>query len=336
MALRHTLLIAPVLLAFAACETAQENPNYKYSSTYGQQAPQALAQNSRNPNQIQVAPVRYETVVPNRPAPRVIQASSQTPGQTYGQTYGQTGGQSASGAAYTRVNHECLNQERRRTLIGAGLGGTLGAIAGNKILGGTKGTVIGAAAGGAAGYGLGDQTLNCDPIAVQAPIQQAVITPAYSPVAAQPAPLQQIVAQPVLEADYTPSLTENTYSADTLGTPGFEAMQQSQSLDSPAPQYNSQYVQAAPLELAGSAEPQQPRTARAPIVQAATPSVQPAWPQSRTEFGGTYVVKSGDTVYSLSRQQCTTVSAVQSLNNLDQNYNIQLGQTLRLPASECL
>jgi len=162
MALRHILLIAPVVLALAACETAQENPNYQYSSTYGQQAPQALAQNSRHPDQIQAAPVRYETQAPAQATSRVIQASAQS------------GTIGSSPSTYTRVNHECLNQERQRSLIGAGLGGTIGAIAGKKIVGGTKGTLIGAAAGGAAGYGIGDKTIKCDPVTIQAPTQQAV------------------------------------------------------------------------------------------------------------------------------------------------------------------
>jgi len=65
MALRHTLIIAPLLLAIAACETAQENPNYKYSSTYGNTAPQVLAANSRHPDQTQTsAPVRYVSTAP--------------------------------------------------------------------------------------------------------------------------------------------------------------------------------------------------------------------------------------------------------------------------------
>jgi len=307
MALRHTLLIAPVLLALAACETAQENPNYKYSSTYGQQAPQALAQNSRTQTQLQTAPVRYVTNTPNQASGPVIQASTQT----------------ADGASYTRVNHACLNQERQRSLIGAGLGGSIGAIAGKKLVGGTKGTLIGAAAGGVAGYGIGDQTIKCDPVTAQAPTQQAVITPAYSSNTANTAPLQPIYAEPAAGSDYTPSLTENTYSSDTIGTPGFEAMQQSQSLNVTSPEY-SQPV-AAPYS-------QQDQI----IVPAATPSRPPVWPQSRTEIGGNYIVKAGDTVYSLSRQRCATVSSVQSLNNLDHDYNIQVGQALKLPASECL
>jgi len=324
MALRHTLLIAPLLLAFTACETAQENPNYQYSSTYGQRAPQALAQNSRNPSQVQVAPVRY--VAPNtaQSSPHVIQASTQT----------------VRGGTYTRVNHECLNQERRRSVIGAGIGGTVGAIAGKKLVGGTKGTLIGAAAGGVAGYGIGDQTVKCDPVTVQAPIQQAVITPAYNPPAPlqaasiqaippQTAPLPQIVAEPVSAAEYTPSLTENSFSSNTVGTPGFEAMQQSQSLALAAPQY----AQIAPAPQIAAPQYSQPS---APVLPAVTPSTAPVWPQSQTQIGGSYIVQPSDTVYSLSRRQCSTVTAVQSMNNIDQNFSIKAGQSIQLPPSQCL
>lgn len=172
MALRHAFIVAPLLLTLTACETAQENPNYKYSSTYGEQAPQALAQNSRHPEQIQAAaPVRYVNTTSATPySQNIVQTSAQTSSQA-----------SAVNGTYTRVNHECLDSERTRTLIGAGIGGSVGALAGNKLIGGTKGTLIGAAAGGVAGYGIGDKTIDCDPIAVEAPTQQAVITPAYNP-----------------------------------------------------------------------------------------------------------------------------------------------------------
>jgi len=333
MALRHTLLIAPLVFAFTACETAQENPNYQYSSTYGQRAPQALAQNSRNPSQVQTAPVRYVTPNAGQSAPHLVQASTQT----------------VQPGSYTRVNHDCLNQERRRSVIGAGIGGTVGAIAGKKLVGGTKGTLIGAAAGGVAGYGIGDQTIKCEPVTVQAPIQQAVITPAYNPPATiQTAPIQaasvqttvpnaplpQISAEPVSAADYTPSLTENSFSSDTVGTPGFEAMQQSQSLAPTAPQF----AQVAPAPQIAAPQITAPQNAQpsAPVLPAVTPPAAPLWPQSQTQIGGQYIVQPGDTVYSLSRRQCTTVTAVQSINNIDQNFSIKAGQSIQLPASQCL
>ncbi len=316
MVLRHLLLITPLVLSLAACETAQENPNYKYSSTYGQQSPQVLAQNSRTYGHLQAAPVRYTSGVQDTSAPRVYQAASP----------------SGSAASYTRVNHECLNKERRRSVIGAGLGGTVGAIAGKEVIGGTKGTLIGAAAGGIAGYGIGDKTIRCDPVAVQAPVQQAVITPAYAPgTVIRSERSTPTYVQPIEQAAYVASPTEQVYSSGTVGTPGYEALRQSGSISASVPQY----AQSQPNVISA---PQQPVYTQptGPIIQATTPQQSPLWPQSQTGLNGSYVVKSGDTVYSLSRQQCTSVSAVQALNNIDQDFNIKVGQALRLPPSECL
>ena len=43
-------------------------------------------------------------------------------------------------------------------------------------------------------------------------------------------------------------------------------------------------------------------------------------------------VEAGDTVYSLSRDYCTSVSAIQSLNGLGDDYAIGLGADLKVPA----
>lgn len=326
MALRHTLLIAPILLALSACETAQENPNYKYSSTYGEQVPQVFAQNSRNPahssSQAQVAPVRYVQTTPSSSQTQYVrQASAIT-----------TTSSGAPAATYTRVNHECLDQERTRTLIGAGLGGSAGAFAGNKIIGGTKGTLIGAAVGGTAGYGLGDASLNCEPVQIHTQAAAPVITPAYSPsatthLASSQTYSQQTYTQPNPSAGYSPSPTESAYNADTVGTPGYEAVQASLNAEASAPAVSP--VQAYAPPAYNIATPEQS------IVPATAQNTQPLWPNSYNQLGGNYIVEAGDTVYSLSRNLCTTVSDLKTLNNLDQSFSINAGQTLQLPASKC-
>ncbi|MEP6343961.1 MAG: LysM peptidoglycan-binding domain-containing protein [Maricaulaceae bacterium] len=327
MALRHTLLIAPILLALSACETAQENPNYKYSSTYGEQVPQVFAQNSRNPahnsSQAQVAPVRYVQTAPSQ-TQYVTQASAVT-----------TTSNNASAATYTRVNHECLNQERTRTLIGAGLGGSAGAFAGNKIIGGTKGTLIGAAVGGTAGYGLGDASLNCDPVQVHTQATAPVITPAYSPsatthLASSQTYSQQTYTQASPNAGYSPSPTESAYNTDTIGTPGYEAVQASLNAEASAPSAPAVLpVQAYAPPAYNIATPAQS------IVPVAVQDTQSQWPNSYSQLGGNYIVEAGDTIYSLSRNLCATVSDLKTLNGLDQNFSINAGQTLQLPASKC-
>jgi len=66
------------------------------------------------------------------------------------------------------------SRETNYELLGAGLGGTAGAFAGNELIGGTAGTVAGAGLGGALGYGIGNFAVNCDPQTVVA--QQAAPT----------------------------------------------------------------------------------------------------------------------------------------------------------------
>ena len=48
--------------------------------------------------------------------------------------------------------------------------------------------------------------------------------------------------------------------------------------------------------------------------------------------GNTYVVKSGDSLYSIALKNNTTVSELKSLNNLTSNI-ISIGQVLKLPSS---
>ena len=303
MAVRHTFIIAPLLLALVACETAQENPNYEYSSTYEKTAPH-LAQNSRHPDQIQSpAPVRYVNSTPLQQSAQTIQTSSST---TIPTTYSNT---SSTQQVYTRVDSNCATQG-----------------------------------------------INCQPQSVTAAHQQAIIASAHTPSIQQNQTNAYLLAthqnEPVnnvfaasSEQDYTPSLTENAYSADSVGTPGYEALRQSQSLSA-----DNSYVAPSPSQTTAFASAPQttPLTSNSdgftgqsfvntapPIVPVATPQNIPAWPQAHTDLGTNYTIKAGDTVYSLSRSICSSVSAVQTLNNLDQNFSIQVGQTLQLPASAC-
>lgn len=294
MALRQLLIISPFLFALAGCETAQENPNYKYSSTYGNNAPQALAQNSRHPDQLQTAaPVRYVNTVPTQQAAPIVQTSSQTfssqninpqPALSHVST-GSSIGASTSTATYTRVDASCL-----------------------------------------------DGHIACQPVSIPATTQQAVIAPPYNPAAQDGGANNYIFAahesapttHAVAATEYTPSLTENAYSGDSVGTPGYEIFRQSQAQNnSPAP------IQSAPVPSQLAAAPQQPIH---PVVQ---PKVAPEWPQAYTALGNQYVVKSGDTVYSLSRSVCSSVSEMQSLNSLDGNFTIKVGQIIQIPASTC-
>lgn len=298
--------VATTALILGACATSQENPNYQYSSKYKNGSP---AQ----------ATTSY--------------ASYQAPATT---TYSTT---------TSTTNHACLNKETNRELIGAAAGGTIGAIAGKKLIGGTKGTLAGAALGGAAGFGIADKTIDCDPLPMAgAPVTMS--TPQSTTYSAQGYPQAGAV-------DVTPP-TDQYYAGETVtGTPGYQAIH---GTDAPAPIAQPQAMAEAPV----TAEPQViTQTISGPIVAAgaygsevvnydysenivsanaeATPMefsetrIIPAKPA----FGEMYSVRQGDTVYSLARQRCLSVTDIQSANGLGPNFGIQIGQSLSLPPSRC-
>jgi len=48
-----------------------------------------------------------------------------------------------------------------------------------------------------------------------------------------------------------------------------------------------------------------------------------------------YEVNQGDTVYSLSRKLCSSVEIIKDMNELSADFAINIGDTLKLPASGC-
>lgn len=335
MAYRMSITLLASAACLTACATAQENPHYQHSTTYKGDTPY-VAQAATTQQAAQYAtyvqpatPVSYQRVVQAAPvsapqtAPvsyqRVVESTTQpysvTPTAYNGvatthQPYASASTTATSGSTYTRLDHRCLRKEMNRQLIGGAVGGTAGAVLGKQTIGGTKGTVAGAALGGALGYGAGDKSINCDPVTVQIQEQSAYVSPAYAPNTgglAQPVYANAHTTAPTVTArQITPSA--GAAMPDSYGTPGYQAMMQ-----------NNQTV---------------PQTA-APVMAAA------AMPQNGY---GTFVslqpssyheVRKGDTVYSLSRNLCTTIDDIRSINGLDQNFSIRLGDTLKLPGSKC-
>lgn len=271
-----------------ACATNQENPYYKYSSQY-KNAPVTTVAQASGP--VQTAPVSYETV------------SSAALGP----------------ATYTRVNHECLKSEKNHELLGAGIGGTIGAIAGEKLIGGTKGTLIGAGLGGAAGYGIGDKAVNCDP--------EPIVTTQSAPIVSQ--------------AYISPTDTEFATISDT-GTPGYQVLQaQTQTPEVSQEASQEVYSVAIPAipdgtgQYAGAQEVSYDYGSNIITASAASSAVNSETRSLNTTGYGAHVVKEGDTVYSLSRKLCVGVNDIQGLNNLNANYGINIGDQLQLPASRC-
>jgi len=314
---RITILSSISIVALAACATPQENPYYKYSSKYKGGATSTVTQAG---SIIQTAPVSYETV------------SYQTTQQ----------------ASHTQVNNECLKKEQNRELLGAGLGGTIGAIAGKELIGGTKGTVIGAGLGGAAGYGIGDKLVNCDPqpTSVQqysaqpqqtyaaAPTNvstQQVYTAAPTVTTSYQTPVTSAYTAPVIPETYvSPTDTEFSSISET-GTPGYQVLQAQtiEVYEAPVP------VQSSYRQSSGAQPVSYDYTANTISASADTFVI----PQETRVFAGnsygSHIVKEGDTVYSLSRKLCVGITDIQLINGLDASYGINIGDTLSLPASNC-
>jgi len=270
MPIRSVALITVSIAMLCACSTVQENPNYQYSTKYKAAVPTQLSAVYQDDAVQPAVPVSYQT------------STYETP----------------SAPTYTRVNHECLNKETNRELIGAGIGGTIGAIAGKKIIGGTKGTIIGAGLGGAAGYGIGDKSIDCDPVPVIATQTQPVVSQVYQ----------------------APTDTQFETISDE-GTPGYQVMQ-AQTVE-----YDySENIVSAPTTAESTP------AAVATIAPVQELQILPA----PTAIGQTHIVKQGDTVYSLSRMLCVDLGDIQSLNSLNDSYAISIGQTLKLPTSRCL
>ena len=285
---RLTILSSISIIALAACATPQENPYYKYSSKYKGASTTTVAQ---APATIETVPVAYETV---------------------------------QQASYTQVNHECLKKEKNHELLGAGIGGTIGAIAGKELIGGTKGTIIGAGLGGAAGYGVGDKTVDCDPQPV--PIQQMTIQTQ-----------QDFSSAPTVRASYDSPVVAEPYVSPTdaefnniseTGTPGYQVIQ--------AQTVEVYETPAAMMPMSqGAQEVSYDYDANTISASAVTVAMPSKTRLLGDDVYGSHIVKEGDTVYSLSRSLCVGVSDIQSLNNLDASFGINVGDRLQIPVSNC-
>lgn len=322
---RNIGLTLSLTLGLAACSTVQENPNYQYSTKY-----QGSSATSSG--------------VVSTPATYTTQANTQTySGQTY-----QT---SSSQVAEAR----CRNKESNREIIGGAAGGALGAFAGKKIIGGTAGTIAGAVVGGAAGYGLGDISVDCSP------------QPAYQPAQVQTyqsAPVQSYQAAP---ATYTQAASTQTYTqpASTQssvqaaptdaqyagqvvsGTPGYIATQAPAHTIREATQYQRANPHLGNVHNGIQTSAVQTRSVYNQgasevvgydysdnLISANTPAATQLLGNQPTAFQS-YTVQPGDTVYGLSRKLCVGVADIQTPNNINASYGINIGQSLQLPQSRC-
>jgi len=334
------------LVGLSACSVVQENPNYQYSSKYQDRINTSYASNG-----IATTPATYTT------------ASTETySGQVY------------AGSTTTRAAEaECRNKESNREIIGGAAGGAIGAFAGDRLIGGTAGTLAGAAIGGAAGYGLGDISVDCSPDAIYQPAPVQAATQTYQPAPVQtyeaaPAPVYQpepatySAAAPVIAAP-----TDTIYSDQVVtGTPGYaifqgeglQTVEEAAAISQSSAVASNSYVTNphasnvhTGIQSAGTLHGSSVQTNGATeiidydysanLITADTAiSSQGVLPSETRLLGGnaayqSYVVQPGDTVYGLSRKLCASVTDIQTQNNIDANYGIKIGQTINLPQNRC-
>ncbi len=148
---------------------------------------------------------------------------------------------------------------------------------------------------------------------------------------------QQATTQfPLIHHSLAP--TDSSYGTrEVTGTPGYMAMQASQQANLAPALPAAQMVASAPMAAAGTPVAYD-YSRNLVVADVATSGPQIAdtvrvYPQSTS--GMSYIVQPGDTVYSLSRRTCVGVQVIKSLNGLDANYGINIGQTLTLPTSVC-
>jgi len=170
-------------------------------------------------------------------------------------------------------------------------------------------------------------------------------------------------------APVTNSPTERAYDTNRMqGTPGYEMMRAQQETTNTHPSYPAapapvQTYQPAPAPTYTPyvAPMPAPQTAPAPrrpqpvpydygqnmIVTENAPARPraPGYDQSydrgyagtaaNVATGQSYVVRQGDTVYSLARRLCTPMAELMAPNAIGGDYAISIGQTLYLPQSRC-
>lgn len=186
---------------------------------------------------------------------------------------------------------------------------------------------------------------------------------AGSTVTYYPAPQPTTTSDQIQYVSQEPVNHQNTHiaGAEMIETGGQNAGYNGELIQSQTQNINSaQYVHIYDSTHAATPSAQAQTYSTEPIymepaqsLYASTPSVQPMPtllpPIHQTTFaasqdadryapiagGGLYIVQEGDTIYRLSRQTCTSVQQIQSMNGVGADFIIKSGQTLRLPNSQC-
>ena len=174
----------------------------------------------------------------------------------------------------------------------------------------------------AATYDTAGNIINCAPVSVPASAagQSAVITPAYQSTS-QTAPVytQAAVTTPHAPAQVQsippqPGIQETVEAFGDAGTPGYYAVN---GITPPAP---------APANIPEPA---------AKIVEVVTPSPETNTPPAYSVGTAQHTVIKGDTVYSLARTSCVSLSEFKQINNINDEFYIRVGQGITIPTGRC-
>lgn len=126
---------------------------------------------------------------------------------------------------------------------------------------------------------------------------------------------------------------------DSYGTPGYEAMKNAESGWEYETQATPQWEAVqAPAQSAGTSVPMtQPFASPLPSPEMREARSHMITPQNEQSFarGSQIEIQEGDTVYSFARSLCSSVEEIKQMNSLDGNFSIRLGDSIRLPASQC-
>ena len=256
-------------------------------------------------------------------------AHSQSPIPAYSQPLNA----SYNSAQTAAVDPDCRRRETNRELLGGAIGGAAGAYAGEKLIGGTKGAVAGAVVGGVAGYGIGDISTNCAP-----PASNSYAPATRSNAVYQSAPTYSATQASHASLSCPVGTTPHSSGTCLLNDPN-ASLQSASVQTAPTQTQQQSYQQYAPAPrasnvIAATTAPSAPSSYTGTDVTRAYGGTR-AYGESRAYGGTGYRVKPGDTVYSLSRNLCVPVTAIQTSNGLDANFGIQIGQILTLPTSQC-
>ena len=302
MSARKTFALSAAAIILTACATAQENPQYQYSTKYKGDSPYATTQGATQGTTYasNTLPAQTQNVVFQQ---QPVETSYHSQAAYSATSYATT---AQAGPSYSRVNAACIQQNAQHTP---------GCEPSSVAITQTTAQV-------AAPYAPQPQTLYATDrteIAIVSPTEQA---------------MPDSYGTPGYEAMKN---AESGWSYEPAMTPEWEVTQSTRPAPAPstiAPSSTALLGQSVPVTEPFESALPAPSARHAEIYSARSPVMMPRVEQSFT-LGTQREVIAGDTVYSFARKLCSSIDEIKAMNSLGADFNIRLGDTIRLPASKC-